>query len=73
MTLGKKIGGAFAVVLVTMALSGILVYQKVGKMSGLGADMVETRLPTMLTDYQLAMDLELTQTRVRDVILANGD
>ena len=72
-TLGKKIGGGFAIVLALMALSAVLVYQKITAMRGVATYIVETRVPTMMTDYELALDLELTQTRCRDVILADGD
>ena len=73
LTLGKKIGGGFAIVLAMMALSAVLVYQRVARMSQIGSYIVETRVPTMVADYDLAVDLELTQTRSRDVILAAGD
>jgi len=73
LTLGKKIGGGFAIVLAMMALSAVLVYQRVARMSQIGSYIVETRVPTIVADYDLAVDLELTQTRSRDVILAAGD
>ena len=73
LNLGKKIGGGFAIVLAMMALSAVLVYQRVARMSQIGSYIVETRVPTMVADYDLAVDLELTQTRSRDVILAAGD
>ena len=73
MKLGKQIGAGFGVVLASMAISSVVVYPKVTRMAGIGAYIVETRIPTITTDYRLTMNLELTQTRSRDVILANGD
>jgi len=73
MKLGKQIGAGFGVVLASMALSSVVVYPKVVRMIGIAAYIVETRIPTITTDYRLTMNLELTQTRCRDVILANGD
>jgi methyl-accepting chemotaxis protein len=71
--LGKQIGAGFGVVLAAMAVSAVVVYPKVTQMTGIGGYIVETRVPNMINDYELAMNLELTQTRSRDVILANGD
>jgi methyl-accepting chemotaxis protein len=73
MTLGKTIAGGFAIVLAMMALSAALVYTNVTGMRKVGAYIVTTRVPTMISDYELAVNLELTQTRARDAILANGD
>jgi len=73
MKLGKQIGAGFGVVLASMALSSVVVYPKVMRMLGIGTYIIETRIPTITTDYRLTMNLELTQTRSRDVILANGD
>jgi methyl-accepting chemotaxis protein len=56
-----------------MAVSAVVIYPNVTRMTGIGAYIVETRVPNMVNDYELALDLELTQTRSRDVILANGD
>jgi methyl-accepting chemotaxis protein len=56
-----------------MAVSAVVIYPKVTRMMGIGTYIVETRVPTVVTDYELAINLELTQTRSRDVILANGD
>jgi methyl-accepting chemotaxis protein len=61
------------VVLAAMATSAVVIYPKVTQMTGIGAYIVETRVPNMINDYELAMHLELTQTRSRDAILANGD
>ena len=55
-----------------MAVSAVVIYPNVTRMTGIGAYIVETRVPNMVNDYELALDLELTQTRSRDVILANG-
>jgi methyl-accepting chemotaxis protein len=71
--LGKQIGNGFGIVLATMAVSVAVIYPNVTRMARIGSYIVETRVPTITTDYDLAMNLELTQTRSRDVILANGD
>ncbi|MGA2416155.1 MAG: methyl-accepting chemotaxis protein [Candidatus Sulfotelmatobacter sp.] len=73
MKLGKQIGNGFGIVLATMAVSATVIYPNVTRMARIGSYIVETRVPTITTDYDLAMNLELTQTRSRDVILANGD
>ena len=73
MKLGKQIGIGFAVVLIAMAVSAVVIYPKVMQMTGIGAYIVQTRVPNMVNDYELAMHLALTQTRSRDAILANSD
>jgi methyl-accepting chemotaxis protein len=71
--LGKQIGIGFGITLAAMAVSAVVIYPKVTRMTEIGSYIVETRVPTITTDYQLAVDLELTQTRSRDAILANGE
>jgi methyl-accepting chemotaxis protein len=73
LNLGKQIGTGFGVVLASMAVSTAVIYPKVKQMVAVGTYIVETRVPTITADYELAMSLELTQTRSRDAILANGD
>jgi methyl-accepting chemotaxis protein len=71
--LGKQIGIGFGVTLSAMALSAVVIYPKVTRMVEIGTYVVKIRVPNMTNDYRLALDLELTQTRSRDAILANGD
>jgi methyl-accepting chemotaxis protein len=73
LNLGKQIGSGFGVVLTAMVVSTVVIYPKITRMTGIGAYIVETRVPTITADYELAMSLEMTQTRSRDAILANGD
>jgi len=71
--LGRQIGTGFGVVLATMGFSTTFIYPKVAWMTRVGAYIVETRVPTITTDYDLAINLDLTQTCSRDAILAHGD
>jgi methyl-accepting chemotaxis protein len=71
--LGKQIGTGFGVVVATMGLSTAFIYPKITRMRDIGNFIIETRVPTITTDYDLAMNLGLTRICARDAILAHGD
>jgi methyl-accepting chemotaxis protein len=73
LTLVLKLALAFGAVLLATAIGTTVALQRTSQMRGIAAYMVAIRVPTVTTDYDLALDLELTQTRTRDAILANGD
>jgi methyl-accepting chemotaxis protein len=73
LTLVRKLSLVFGVVLVATAIGTVVALQRTNRIIEIAAYMIGIRVPTICTDYNLALDLELTQTRTRDAILANGD
>src|SRR5712691_4505960 len=69
MTIGKKLGSGFGVVLFLMVLSGALTYFRVSEMQTIQSYILETRVPTLYADYELQTRLHKTQLLAADAML----
>jgi len=73
LSLGQKIGAGFAIVLILMIFSSVLAHIKVTEMRTMESAILEVRIPSITTTSELLQNLELTQTRTRDIILVGQD
>jgi methyl-accepting chemotaxis protein len=73
LTLGKKLGAGFACVLVLMVLSAVLTYSKGSAISETQNRTMSLRVPTINALTNLQRDLNQTQSKGRQIILAGTD
>ncbi|MGA7696246.1 MAG: methyl-accepting chemotaxis protein [Candidatus Sulfotelmatobacter sp.] len=73
LTLGKKLGLGFGVILALMVVSGILSYVKSADIKQIQTQILQSRLPTMETAKDLQRDLNQAQSTGRKTILAGSD
>jgi methyl-accepting chemotaxis protein len=71
-TLAKKLGVAFAIVLALMVVSSTVAYLKVRAMKQTQQFTLEVRVPTLEACLTLQRDLNQTQSKGRQVVLAGG-
>jgi methyl-accepting chemotaxis protein len=73
LTIGKKLGLGFATVLCLMILSSGLTYLKLGAIRATETRLLEIRVPSQKLPVDLQRDLNQTQNKGRQVILAGAD
>ena len=73
LTLGRKLGAGFGVVLFLMALSGVLTYIKASSIKETQQRAMNVRVPTIGALKDLQRDLNQTQSKGRQVILAGNE
>ena len=73
LTLARKLGLGFGVVLFLMALSGVLTYFKASSIKETQERAMSVRVPTIGALKNLQRDLNQTQSKGRQAILAGGD
>ena len=73
LTLGKKLGFGFGVILVLMVVSAIISYQKSSAIQITQEGVMELRVPTVVTSRELQRDLNQAQSKGRQVILAGSE
>ena len=73
LTLGRKLGAGFGVVLVLMAVSGVLTYIKASAIKETQTLITEVRVPTIGALKDLQADLNQTLNKGRQTILAGSD
>ncbi len=73
LTLRKKLGLGFGVILALMALSGVLTYFKASSIKETQERAMSVRVPTIGALKNLQRDLNQTQSKGRQAILAGGD
>ncbi len=73
LTLGKKLGAGFGVVLVLMAVTALMTYEKLSDIRRHVDQMTEVRVPTVQTAGVLANDLNYAAAKARQTILAGTD
>ena len=73
LTLGKKLGAGFGVILALMVLSAVLTYSKASAIKDTQTLITEVRVPTMGALKDLQRELNQTQSKGRQVILAGSD
>ncbi len=73
LTLGKKLGLGFGVILALMIFSAILTYMKASSITELQERYSTLRVPTVTTLTALQRDLNQTQSKGRQAILAGTD
>lgn len=72
-TLGKKLGLGFGVILFLMALSAVLTYSKASAIKAAEQHIVSLRLPTISALTDLQRDLNQAQSKGRQAVLAGGE
>jgi methyl-accepting chemotaxis protein len=73
LTLGKKLGAGFGVVLVLMAATSLITYQKLSEIRAVVSRMTEVRMPTVEATRMLQNDLNYAGNKSRQTILAGTD
>jgi len=73
LTLGRKLGLGFGVILALMVVSGILSYVKSADIKQIQTKILQSRVPTMETAKDLQRDLNQVQSTGRKTILAGSD
>ena len=73
LTLGKKLGLGFGVILALMILSAVLTYSKGTAINETQNHMMTVRVPTMNVLTGLQRELNQTQSKGRQIILAGAD
>ncbi len=73
LTLGKKLGAGFGVILALMVFSSLMTYFKSSDIQGNQAHTMSLRVPTITTLTELQKDLNQTQSKGRQAILAAAD
>jgi methyl-accepting chemotaxis protein len=73
LTLGKKLGLGFGVVLIMTALGAVITYLKAEDMNRTQELVLTVRIPTIETYAKLSGDLNYTAAKVRQAILAGAD
>jgi CHASE3 domain sensor protein len=70
LTLGKKLGLSFGVILALMVFSAIVVYLKAGRITRSQEAAFGVRIPSLKAAITLQRDLNQTQVKGRQAILA---
>ena len=73
LTLGKKLGLGFGVILALMMLSAVLTYSKASAIKETQEHIVNVRVPTVNARKDLQRDLNQTQSKGRQAILGGTD
>ncbi|MGO9167698.1 MAG: methyl-accepting chemotaxis protein, partial [Candidatus Sulfotelmatobacter sp.] len=73
LTLGKKLGLGFGVILALMVLSAVLTYMKASAIKETQDHAMTVRVPTIGALKDLQRDLNQTQSKGRQIILAGSD
>ena len=73
LTLGKKLGAGFGVILALMVFSSLMTYFKSSDIQETQAHTMSLRVPTITTLTELQRDLNQTQSKGRQAILAAAD
>ncbi|MGA6983997.1 MAG: methyl-accepting chemotaxis protein [Candidatus Sulfotelmatobacter sp.] len=73
LTLGKKLGFGFGVILALMALSALLTYSKASAIKETQTTITDVRVPTIGALKDLQRELNQTQSKGRQAILAGND
>ena len=73
LTLGKKLGIGFGIIVLLIIAMSAVVYVKLAMMRDMSARIVQVRAPTVFTGSSLTIALTLTQKRADDVMLAGLD
>jgi methyl-accepting chemotaxis protein len=69
LSLGKKLGIGFGVVLCLVACSSVLTYSRISRMRAFDIELVEVRLPEIAASKELSGLLSSSANKVRDYIL----
>ena len=73
LTIGRKLGLGFGVILALMASSAVISYVKLGDVKQNQDTAFDRRFPTLETARRLQRDLNQTGNKGRQAILAGGD
>jgi methyl-accepting chemotaxis protein len=73
LTLGKKLGCAFGAILGLMVLSAVLTYLKASEIKSNEALAMEVRVPSVVSATMLQRDLNQSQSKGRQAVLAGTD
>ena len=73
LTLGKKLGIGFGIIVLLIIAMSAVVYVKLALMRDISARIVQVRAPTAFAGSSLTIDLTLTQKRAGDAMLAGLD
>ncbi len=73
LTLGRKLGLGFGIVLLLMATSAVLGYLKLREMQQLEAKIFTTRNPTVIAGLELERDLNQVGSKTRQGMIAGDD
>ena len=73
LTLGKKLGVGFGVILALMVLSAVLTYSKASAIKETQDRTMTLRVPTISALKNLQRELNQTQSKGRQVILAGAE
>src|ERR1700680_3896228 len=72
LTLGKKLGLGFGMVLVLMMISSVLTYTKASSIKETQDQVLNVRVPTISALKDIQRDLNQTQSKGRQAILAGN-
>jgi methyl-accepting chemotaxis protein len=72
LTLGKKLGLGFGMVLVLMTVSGVLTYTKASSIKETQDRILDVSVPTISALKDIQRDLNQTQSKGRQAILAGN-
>src|SRR5580692_10121161 len=73
LTLGKKLGLGFGVILALMVLSSLMSYLRSSDIQKSQNNMLNMRVPSMLAARKLQTDLNQTQSKGRQAVLAGAE
>lgn len=73
LSLGRKLGLGFAVVLLLMAVSSVLLYRKSSQIKDTEHFILTSRVPSIRAAMQLADDLDFAAAKTRQAILAGTE
>ncbi len=73
LTLGKKLGLGFGVILALMVFSATMSYWKSSDIKKAQDDIIDVRVPSMVTARKLQADLNQTQSKGRQAVLAGTE
>ena len=73
LTLGKKLGMGFAVILALMVFSSVMAYRKSGDIKESQDITFEVRIPQIKVARELQRDLNQTASKTRQAILAEAE
>jgi methyl-accepting chemotaxis protein len=73
LTLGKKLGAGFGIILFLTTASAVLIYTKISSLTQNQVFLLENRVPTMAAAKELQRDLNQTGSKSRQMILAGTE